>query len=241
MGESRGEIWIKFFSQLLNDIIKAIRKLIGIGFTTIHILTDHGFLSFNDKDDDFKLKDLKEDYIIKKRRFLVSKESDIQNFIKEQLEPLEGYYIYYPRSIFYLKKDTFFHGGISIQELIIPHIEIQVKDKKIKKRPLIKIQEIDGLYNKLFQIFIKSKILSTGLDPLVTSRKIKVWGEYEGEIITNSPIIDTNPGLNKIMLRIIKFNISKGNIISIIVQDEITEEILDKIKVEVKKEFIDDF
>ena len=241
MGESRGEIWIKFFSQLLNDIIKAVRKLIRIGFTTIHILTDHGFLSFNDKDDDFKLKDLQEDYTIKKRRFLVSKESDIQNFIREQLECLEGYYIYYPRSIFYLKKDTFFHGGISIQELIIPHIEIQVKDKKIKKRPLLKIQEMGGIYNKLFQIFINSKILSTGLDPLVNSRKIKVWGEYKGDIITNSPIIDTNPGLNKIMLRIIKSNISKGNIISIIVQDEITEEILDKIKVEVKKEFIDDF
>jgi len=241
MGESRGEIWIKFFSQLLNDIIKAIRKLIRIGFTTIHILTDHGFLSFNDKDDDFKLKDLQEDYIIKKRRFLVSKESDIQNFIKEQLESLKGYYIYYPRSIFYLKKDTYFHGGISIQELIIPHIEIQVKDKKIKQRPLIKIQKLEGIYNKLFQIFIKSKILSTGLDPLVNSRKIKVWGEIKGEVITNLPIIDTNPGLNKITLRISKPNVSKGVLMSIIVQDDVTEEILDKLQVEIKKDFIDDF
>lgn len=241
MGESKGQRWIRFFSQLLNDIIRTIRKLIRIGFTNIHILTDHGFLSFYDKDNKFKQKEIQEEFTIKKKRFLISKKSDINNYIKEELENFKDFYIYYPRSIYYFKKDSFFHGGVSIQELLLPYIHIRVEDKKIKLRPQIKIQEMDGIYNKLFQILINSMIKSTGLDPLVRSRKIKVWGEYEGNIITNTPIIDTIPGLNKIMLRIVKSNISKGALVSIIVQDEITEEILDKIKVEIKKDFIVDF
>lgn len=241
MGESKGQRWIKFFSHLLNDIIRTIRKLIRIGITNIHILTDHGFLSFYDKDNNFKQKEIKEEYIIKKKRFLITKKSDIRNYIKEDLVNFNDFYIYYPRSIYYFKKDSFFHGGISIQELLLPYIHIRVEDKKIKLRPQIKIQQMDGIYNKLFQILINSMIKSTGLDPLVRSRKIKVWGEYEGNIITNTPIIDTIPGLNKIMLRIVKSNISKGALVSIIVQDEITEEILDKINVDIKKDFIEDF
>lgn len=241
LGESQGERWIKFFSQLLNDIIKAIRKLIKAGFTTIHILTDHGFLAFDDKDDHFKLEDLQEDSIIKKRRFLISNKSDIPDFIREELENSTGLYIYYPRSIYYLKKDSFFHGGISLQELLIPHIIINIKDEKIKQRPLIKIQELEGIYNKLFQVLINSTIKSTGLDPLVRTRKIKIWGELQNENITNLPIIDTNPGVNKVMLRLVKPDILKGTKISIIVQDYDTEEILDKRRVEIKKEFKDDF
>ncbi|MHA1195328.1 MAG: PglZ domain-containing protein [Promethearchaeota archaeon] len=241
MGESKGERWIKFFTQVINDIIKAIRKLIKIGYTTIHILTDHGFLSFDDKDDHFKLKDYQGDYVIKKRRFLISDKSDIQDFIKEELECSKGYYIYYPRSIYYLKKDSFFHGGISIQELLIPHIIIKVKDKKIKHRPQIEIQDLEGIFNRLFPIYINSILKSTGLEPLVRSRKIKIWGELDNETITNAPIIEIDPGLNKVMLRLIKSNIPKGAKISIIVQDNETEEILHKIIVEIKKEFIDDF
>ncbi len=241
MGESKGERWIKFFSQLLNDIIKAIRKLIKVGFTSIHILTDHGFLAFDDKEDYFKLEDLQEDCIIKKRRFFISKKSDIPDFIGEEIEDDIGFYVYYPRSIYYLKKDSFFHGGISLQELLIPHIIIKIKDKKIKQRPLIEIQELEGIYNKLFQVIINSTIKSTGLDPLVRTRKIKIWGELQNESITNIPIIDINPGVNKVMLRLVKPSIIKGTKISIIVQDNDTEEILDKTRVEIKKEFKDDF
>lgn len=241
MGESKGQRWIKFFSHLLNDIIRTIRKLIRIGITNIHILTDHGFLSFYDKDNNFKQKEIKEEYVIKKKRFLISKKSDIRNYIREDLVNFNDFYIYYPRSIYYFKKDSFFHGGISIQELLLPYIHIRVEDKKIKLRPQIIIQKMDGIYNKLFPILIHSTIKSTGIDPLVRSRKIKVWGEYEGNIITNIPIIDTIPGLNKVMLRIVKSNISKEALVSIIVQDDITEEILYKIKVEIKKDFMVDF
>lgn len=55
------------------------------------------------------------------------------------------------------------------------------------------------------------------------------------------PTIEIDPGLNKITLRFINIDISKGSSISVFIQDNETEEILDRISVKIKKEFKDDF
>ena len=152
---------IQLFPILINRINVAINKLLDIGIERILITADHGFLLTSGLEDWMKI-DIKKDMdcIAKKRRFIISKNKIEGNYITKGSYSVNhngNLYFNFTRGINVFSAvggSKFLHGGVSIQELLIPVIEInniKVKENfKQQKNAEYKVQtfDLDGLFAK---------------------------------------------------------------------------------------------
>lgn len=122
----------------LDDLISLIKKLTSANFTNLIITADHGFIYQNslEEDSDFAGEDAKGAQILQRnRRFVVGKElSDSSSLMKrnaEQVGLAGNVQILIPKSISRLRLRgsgmRFVHGGASLQEVVIPVIEVNKK------------------------------------------------------------------------------------------------------------------
>jgi hypothetical protein len=141
--------------------------------------------------------------------------------------------LFFPRSIYYFKPDTFFHGGISIHETIIPHLIVKSRrDAPIKFDVELRIDK--GISNRLFDVKLKPKV--DKLDKI--SRTVEVLCLRGEEIISNKPAITVEAKEEQVRLRLLPSKrLSKGEKIKIIAQDQETREILDEIETETLLDF----
>lgn len=122
---------IQLFPELINKINVTINKLLDIGLERILIVADHGFMLTSGIEDWMKIDIQKDmDCIIKRRRFSISKNKIEGNYITKSSRSVNlngNLYFNFPRgtNVFSAAGGSkFLHGGISIQELLIPVIEI---------------------------------------------------------------------------------------------------------------------
>lgn len=122
---------IQLFPELINKINVSINKLLDIGMERILIVADHGFMLTSGIEDWMKIDIQKDmDCIIKRRRFSISKNKIEGNYITKSSRSVNhngNLYFNFPRgtNVFSAAGGSkFLHGGISIQELLIPVIEI---------------------------------------------------------------------------------------------------------------------
>lgn len=180
---------IQLFPILINRINVAINKLLDIGIERILITADHGFMLTSGLEDWMKIDIQKDmDYIAKKRRFAISKNKIEGNYITKSAYAVNhnsNLYFNFTRGINVFSAaggSKFLHGGISIQELLIPVIEIdniKVTNNSHQQETVeYKVQtfDIDGLIErtketpKSIQQQLKGYIDSNGL----TSKEKKI-------------------------------------------------------------------
>lgn len=131
---------IQLFPELINKINVSINKLLDIGIERILIVADHGFMLTSGIEDWMKIDIQKDmDCIIKRRRFSISKNKIEGNYLTKSSRSVNhngNLYFNFPRgtNVFSAAGGSkFLHGGISIQELLIPVIEIN--NVKVKTSP----------------------------------------------------------------------------------------------------------
>lgn len=145
---------IQFFPTLINKINFSINKLLDIGIEKILIVADHGFMLTSGLEDWMKIDIQKDmDCIIKRRRFSISKNKINGNYITKGSHSVNhngNLYFNFPRGINVFSAaggSKFLHGGISIQELLIPVIEInniKVTTDFMQQKPVeYRVQAID--------------------------------------------------------------------------------------------------
>ena len=122
---------IQLFPTLINKINVSINKLLDIGIERILITADHGFMLTSGLEDWMKIDIQKDmDCVVKRRRFSISKNKIEGNYITKGSYSVNhngNLYFNFPRGINVFSAaggSKFLHGGISIQELLIPVIEI---------------------------------------------------------------------------------------------------------------------
>lgn len=122
----------------LDDLISLIKKLTSANFTNLIITADHGFIYQNslEEDSDFAGEDAKGSQILQRnRRFVVGKglfdSSSLMKRDAEQVGLAGDIQIQIPKSINRLRLSgsgmRFVHGGASLQEVVIPVIEVNKK------------------------------------------------------------------------------------------------------------------
>lgn len=123
---------IQLFPLLLTKIASVIRKIINSGISRVVVVSDHGFILTNGLEEWKKIEVPKElKGVIKKRRYIVSNNKVESNYIVKSSHSLnhEGnLYFNFPRGLQvfpYIGGTLFSHGGLSLQELLIPVIEIE--------------------------------------------------------------------------------------------------------------------
>lgn len=218
--ESGGINYLQFISQSLNAITKGIKKLLKAGFKEVHIISDHGFLTFKDPDFNFKIEE-KPGFIRDSRRFACGENIAAGNLVQFNIPNMKKG-LYFPRSIYYFKHDSFLHGGISIQETIIPYIRITNKKETVKKVD-IQVEMEKGVSNRIFEIKLKPKRTEIEMN----SRTIDIAAFYKEELISSRPAIEIDSKEESVMVRILPTkNIPQGGKIKIIIKDQETKETL---------------
>ncbi len=218
--ESGGINYLQFISQSLAAIIKGIKKLLKADFKEVYIISDHGFLTFKDPEFNFKVES-KPGFIKDSRRFACGEIMTAENLVKFNIPNMKKS-LYFPRSIYYFKHDSFMHGGISIQETIIPYIKITNKKEAVKKVD-IQIQMEKGISNRIFELKIKPKWSEFGGNP----RTIEIAAYYNEDLISSRPAVEIETEEISIIVRILPTkSIPQGEKIKIIAKDQDTKEIL---------------
>ena len=227
------------FSLILLDIAKSIRKIIDAEFENIYIFTDHGFLLLPEKLKDHLKVDISDLLtLIKKPRYAMGSEFpnngrynqfNIKNSQLKLITP-NGINCFISQGAY-----NFLHGGISIQEIIIPFIKIKVKPK-VERKINVKISPFDAVNNRIFKVQLKKQFPKT-ITPEI--RNVKVFCEYEGKIVSTEPeyLVEQD---GEVQLRLLSIDIPKGSEISLKVQDVDTLEILDWINVKLNIHLMDD-
>lgn len=116
--------------EAINEIYNLSRSLKNIGFTNIIITSDHGFLyQRSDMESYEKLPREKIDYISYKRRYFITrKDISNNNYLSFKLDFLsdQDIYAYFPKGNIRFNTQGlgshFVHGGLSLQEIIIPEL-----------------------------------------------------------------------------------------------------------------------
>ncbi|SDC56483.1 BREX-1 system phosphatase PglZ type A [Geotoga petraea] len=116
--------------EAIDEIYNLSRALKNIGFTNIIITSDHGFLYQKSKMESYeKLPREKIDYISYKRRyFITNKEIKNHNYLSFKLDYLanQDLFAYFPKGNIRFNTQgagsNFVHGGLSLQEIVIPEL-----------------------------------------------------------------------------------------------------------------------
>ena len=220
LGEAGGVTFLDFISGSLSAIIKGIKKLSKAGFSEIHLIADHGFLTFKDPNNNFRISN-KPDFIKNSRRYACGGNFENENLVQFNLPNLKKA-LYFPRSIYYFIKDSFLHGGISVQEILIPYITINTIKDSVEKVQ-IHIEMDDGISNRIFEVKIKPTWPGIERDP----RTIEIFAQYNEDLVSNRPAQEVESKEESIMVRILPIkHIPQGGMIKIIVRDQETQEIL---------------
>lgn len=127
---------IQVFPVLIDKIKITIDKLIQLSIDKIVLTSDHGFLLTNGLEEWQKVDIPKEaNVIVKKRRYFISSNRVEGNYITKQgyeLNLNSNLYFNFPIGTNVFKSsggNKFLHGGITIQELLVPVIELNKNEK----------------------------------------------------------------------------------------------------------------
>ena len=132
-----------------DDIIEKFKKIIRItrdkGYNKCYILTDHGYFHYYQEKDE-TIDSPSGEILFKSRRAYIGKQLEHKTAIKTKIQTYE---VMTPRSISAFKtygNKGFYHGGTTLQELIIPFLTITWSKKFEKIGVVIKpIQEISTM------------------------------------------------------------------------------------------------
>ena len=123
----------------IQDVERIVRKLKSAGYSRFVITADHGFLYTERLPDDLKIR-LSDDVDVLKRRFAATRgippeDPSLITLVPDDLRDLgidsDGISLSFPRSVACFTAPggnmRYFHGGISMQELIVPCVTIEVE------------------------------------------------------------------------------------------------------------------
>ena len=141
---------IQMFSSLLDKIQSAIKQLVKMDIERIVVVADHGFILTSGLEEWMKVETPKEmDNIVKKRRYSISKNKVEGNYVSKSCYGANhngDIYFNFPRGINMFSAhggSKFYHGGISIQELLVPVIVIEKPEKEHKRIMPKYVEQVD--------------------------------------------------------------------------------------------------
>lgn len=158
IGENAQELALTAFSEIIKQVEQAIRKFRGAGIREIHVLTDHGFMLLNTVGEETKVPVKNVPAFKKGSRYLVGEnlgQTDQISFIIPGSDKLEAWF---PCGVGVFKtpgKYNYAHGGVSIQEIVIPCLT--VKQEEIGDIIDVEIQAPAEIRQKLEKVKIIPK------------------------------------------------------------------------------------
>jgi len=238
--------------QIILNLKRAIYHVLALGIEEFVMSADHGYLLGNEIGKELKIDSPNgETYGLHKRVWIGKGGNNPENTIRFKASDF-GYRseldFVFPRGIAVFKttgsENDYFHGGLSLQEMVIPVISIQMKpspkQKKISKEEFVINLAKESITNRIFTITVQYKAEELLFAEMsVDKRKVRidvvkdkeqigqaVASEYGFDEATNEIVLERNK--KNVITIILNENVTEGNI-SILLIDSRTELELEKI------------
>jgi len=216
------------FGMILDRLNKAIRKVLEAGYSTVIVVTDHGFLWIPRGQETQVLKISEGDETIVEHRYAVGRPEKISNTVRLTLSEIDikgDADIIFPKGLRVFSKQgpmsAFMHGGYMPQESAL--ITLIITPKVEKKGVKVKLEEKAYIETSIPIFVIRSEISEEYVEP----RIIQVVVLCEGEEVGISEKIEIEaPGVEK---RTSPIKLKKlGTQVKVKVIDVYTKEVLDE-------------
>lgn len=233
-------------SQIILNLKRAIYHLSELGIEDFVVSADHGFLLGNEVGKELKIDIPTGDTCgLHKRVWIGMGGNNPENTVRFKASDF-GYVsdldFVIPKGLSVFKtpgsENDYFHGGLSLQELIIPVLTFQMKPSPKQKKSLKEDYVVElskpVITNRIFTLTIQYKVEELIFaDMLTGSKKVRlnilkdqeqigqaVASEYGFDEATNEIVLERNR--KNVITVILNENISEGNV-SIVVVDSRTE------------------
>lgn len=232
-GENASELSLGAFSDLIGKIAQGIRKALDSGFESVHVVTDHGFILLGHVAESGKIQTITDKALKVAHRYLIGRDLPQQEGVLRYLIPASQDLIgWFPPGIACFKAAgsyNYAHGGITLQEVIIPHLQIQQDQTSVPVG--VRILVADRIYSGVFKITLEP--VPKGF--FVKEREVKVILERTaGEIIREiQEIVNVSEAVTKNIKLTLDDNIGFGETLLLVLQDAKSGEELDKKSIEI--------
>lgn len=114
----------------VDNILKAVRRLAELGYADIFLFTDHGFLVFPEHEAGNKATKPEGTWMLEKERVLVGSAGENTETIRFTADELgvagDAEHLVFPKTLATFSEGVqYFHGGLSIQECVIPDLHVR--------------------------------------------------------------------------------------------------------------------
>jgi hypothetical protein len=234
VGEEVGTVALYTLDALLDQLVQGVRRLKAADCVTIHIVSDHGFLLRETVRDAEKMQ-VREPALLKKStRYAIGPRS-LYAQTKEAWAalphlPVSGsadQVAWFPQGIGCFATPgayNYMHGGIALQEVVIPHIQIR---RSVVERPVgVTLQLVGGpdLRNAIFKI----RLVPEQGDLLSQPRRVAIDVIHEGQRVSRVWEAEVKHDVvEKTLMLEPAYGLAFGDHVQIRVRDATVGEILD--------------
>lgn len=132
IGESSGLNALDYFENIIKRVADTIKTLLGIGYEQVYLISDHGFI-IEDPEEFDKISTKKFNPKSHSDRFLICDNVFNNSGLIELTPPyFQKGRLHFPKGRGVFKKPStyqFMHGGISPQEVIVPNLQVNLKER----------------------------------------------------------------------------------------------------------------
>ena len=226
VGEGAGTVAWHAFDGLLDRLEQAVRRLLALNCTEIHLLSDHGFLLQDEIRDSDKVS-VKVPGILKKgERYLVGRDLPPGDLPALPVPGSDDLVAWFPRGIGCFSTPgpyNYMHGGISLQELVTPHVTVK---QSVTERPVgVELELLTGpeIRNAIFKV----RLAPTGVDLWSRGRKVTIDIARDGERVSRvwKTAVERTPVERALQLEP-DSGLAFGDTVAVRVWDAVTGELL---------------
>jgi hypothetical protein len=238
-GEKLQHAALKLFSEFETVLIDKIALLLNIGYSEVHLVTDHGFVLTGLLDESDKIEPSATGKKEVHERFIRTAAKQLSNDWLAFHKPYAEYnYVYAAKNHRPFKSKGvygFSHGGFTPQEIIIPKF-IFTKQKAATSSLMVTITNKKDLSDVSGEFFVVKLVASnSGIDLFASQRKVQVRLYAGSNLYQSSSILNLDAGKTES----VELSFEKNTEVHAILLDAETQEQLDKVTI--KKSNLRDF
>ena len=235
----------------IDDVERTVQRLKQAGYTRFVITSDHGFLYTDRLSDELKVESPDLASVVKRRFAAASADTplvDTDEFIQFDADALSHLGIeapdlelLFPRSVACFKTRggnmQYFHGGISLQELLVPCLTVTTGDTAESASINYDITIPDPVTNSIVSISIEA---TTGQVAFEKAPTLEIRAKIDGDSVADPTVVDISPGNNDARIRLKQGAISGEEAIQFEVINTDSRETITKRRVDLDLLFGDD-
>ena len=224
LGENVSSLAFDTLESIVQRIIQGIRKALDAGFSSIHVVTDHGFLLLNPFLEKDKITPPAIELLKLGQRYLIGQDlPEYSNLLRFPVRGSDTLYAYYPPGIAAFTtpgRYYYSHGGPTLHETVIPYLIIRSIQKQ--RRVNVKLTLPEFIYSPIFRIELHPE----GENMFDLEREVRIAIELpDGTRLREvEELVSVTGSVVKNLRLTPSDRIRRGDIISVVVRDAQTAE-----------------